>query len=568
MMNRLKSVIFLCCVSLLTGILPVGLLLQAAAGDSIPDSMLLGDVNGDRSFDVRDLVHYKKYCAAPESISDFIGEAADCDGDGEISVKDVISVRKLLLSDEAVRLWRTSFFDDDGNLLQTSYVRQNTSPVLKAVPQKSRDPQYTYCFGGWSDGEEIYQTNALPAVSGAVSYRAVYEKNYNVYQAKGSGAAAGYPRLLQLSNGNYFLTADTKYAVSSDGINFGSYTSFLTDELKYDPVTGKADLACANAQPMLLGDGRVAVFFRASNADIGYSSIRMIVGNKYGKNFGNPVTLMENYDSALSGGGIWEPYGIILKDGTLAVYVSCDIRGTEAYGSIPAHENLVCPRNETTKTTRQNILLITLAEEKGSFVPSKPCIVSDGVAHDSRDGMSVIAQLADGSYAMVIEATSERDQYAFVIQMLYSQDGYTWTEPQTIIRPQKTGNNCAAPYITALPDGRIAVSCCTTEGYRGYRPGSGSGYKVQRVFISKDPVSYGSPDIEFEELIYREYPENEYSIFGGVSYINGRLYMFSGSGINDENGKSTSKEALLYYILYQYPVAGEDYGTWTDDIIL
>lgn len=562
MMNKLKSVIFICCVSLLAGILPVGIPLKVSAEDSMPDSMLLGDVNGDLSFNVRDLVRFKKYCSAPESISDFIGEAADCDGDGEISVKDVVSVRKLLLSDEAVRIWRTSFFDDDGSHLQTSYVRQSTPPVLKAVPQKSPDPQYTYSFAGWSDGEEIYQRDALPAVSGAVSYTAIYEKNYNLYQAKVSDAAAVYPRLLQLSNGNYFLTADTKYAVSSDGSNFGSYTSFLTEELKYDPVTETADLVCANAQPMLLSDGRVAVFFRANNVNgSGYSSIRMVVGNKYGKNFGEPVTLIENYNPTLSNGGLWEPYGVILEDGTLAVYVSCDIRATEAYGSIPAHENLVC------ESTQQNILLITLAEENGSFIPSEPRIISSGVTHKSRDGMSVITQLEDGSYAMVIEATCERPAYPMVIQILYSRDGYEWTEPVTILRSQNVGNNRAAPYIITLPDGRIAVSCCTQEGYSGYPASVASGNRVQRVFISKDPVAYGSTVIEFEELIYREYPENEYSVFGGVSYINGRLYMFSGSGINDENGQSSSKEMLLYYILYQYPIAGEDYGIWTDDII-
>ncbi len=294
------------------------------------------------------------------------------------------------------------------------------------------------------------------------------------------------------------------------------------------------------------------IFFRANNTDVGYSSIRMIVGDAEGANFGEPLTLLENYDATKSGGGMWEPYGVLLEDGTIAVYVSCDIRGTSDYvveekTVVSANsENLVCT------SAQQNILLITLTEESGTFVPSTPSIVCDGVTRNARDGMSVITQLTDGNYAMVIETNYEGTTYPMVIQILYSQDGKEWTEPTTILRASTEGKKMAAPYITTLPDGRIAVSCCSQEGYNGDITSTKSDMynRVQRVYISQGTVSYGTSDIELKELVYRTYPENEYSIFGGVSYINGRLYLFTGRGENTSAEVNTSKGALINYILY------------------
>ncbi len=581
-MKKLKFAIFICSLSLLVIPLSQSIGLQAASAedelDSMAESMLLGNVNGDSDFDVRDLIQFKKYCSDVEGTTQFTVEAADCNSDGAISTEDLPSVKEFLLAGKTDTLWRTAFTDEDGELLQVSYVRENTQPNYSSVPQKSSDLQYHYSFAGWLAGAEVYQTENLPVAVKATNYQANYEKAYNIYDTQATSGNAIYPRILRLNNGNYFLTSDYKYATSSDGIHFGSYTSWTSgssNKLKYNPVSGEYDLTdCANAQPMLLSDGRVAVFFRANNTAAGYSSIRMIVGDEYGKNFGDPITLLENYyEGSTENRGMWEPYGIILKDGTLAVYVSCDIRGTTAYidteGNvvIPANTGLVCEYGNG--QTTQNILVLTVEEQNDTFVTTNTSIVSNGKAHNSRDGMSVITQLADGSYAMVIEATCERANYPMVVQVLCSEDGKTWGDPITILRPKTTGNSMAAPYITTLPDGRVAVSCCTQEGYSGYEATTTDmKNRVQRVFISKEAVSKDSTDIEWEELNYRDYPENEYSIFGGVSYIDGRLYLFAQKGTNASDGTSTSAPVLLNYILYQYQDSGADNGTWTPDIIL
>ena len=68
-------------------------------------------------------------------------------------------------------------------LLETdAHVRNGTTPSYdSATPTKTADAQYTYTFSGWSDGTKTYAPDALPAVSGDVTYTAQFSETVNEY---------------------------------------------------------------------------------------------------------------------------------------------------------------------------------------------------------------------------------------------------------------------------------------------------------------------------------------------------------------------------------------------------
>ena len=72
-----------------------------------------------------------------------------------------------------------TFQNADGTLLQRVSVVSGATPVYKgATPLKAADNAYTYTFAGWSDGENTYGlTDTLPAVSGDVTYTAMFTKS-------------------------------------------------------------------------------------------------------------------------------------------------------------------------------------------------------------------------------------------------------------------------------------------------------------------------------------------------------------------------------------------------------
>ncbi len=128
-------------------------------------------------------------------------------------------------------------------------------------------------------------------------------------------------------------------------------------------------------------------------------------------------------DSEESDYGFWEPDPVYITDenGNKSLFVY--------YADTATPNNLAC----------QNIMYCVY--DGNSF--SAPAVAQDGTAHSSRDGMSVVTELSDGSYAMVFESTktnkdSEEDYITFVIKMSFSKDGRSWTEPIIVAKPQKS----------------------------------------------------------------------------------------------------------------------------------
>ena len=76
------------------------------------------------------------------------------------------------------------FVNDDGTtVLQTLKVRTGDTPAYTGeTPTKTATAQYTYTFSGWDDGTTQYgPTDALPAVTGDVTYTATYSSTVNQY---------------------------------------------------------------------------------------------------------------------------------------------------------------------------------------------------------------------------------------------------------------------------------------------------------------------------------------------------------------------------------------------------
>ena len=82
-----------------------------------------------------------------------------------------------------LQLFQIDFVDEDNKPLQSGSVAYGETPSYTGeTPTKSADAQYTYTFAGWTDGTNTYDKNdTLPAVSGAVTYTAVYTKTKNSY---------------------------------------------------------------------------------------------------------------------------------------------------------------------------------------------------------------------------------------------------------------------------------------------------------------------------------------------------------------------------------------------------
>ena len=68
-------------------------------------------------------------------------------------------------------------------ILETdNYVPGGAAPEYNGnAPTKGTTAQYTYTFSGWSDGTNTYAPNALPAVSGDVTYTAQFDSEVNKY---------------------------------------------------------------------------------------------------------------------------------------------------------------------------------------------------------------------------------------------------------------------------------------------------------------------------------------------------------------------------------------------------
>ena len=406
-------------------------------------------------------------------------------------------------------------------------------------------------------------------------------ENIDGFAITGINNPAGCTRVIKFKDKVMLFAATNRYAVSTDGGHtFGSFTTISDKTTELCPINGQSSTDTGNTHPYVLDDGRIAIMYRAITraSSFTYGSLRMRISDTDGnfKSSDEPIVLIENYTlSTGTTGNFYEPCPIPLEDGSLAVYISEDVHFTDPYEgkdykgnnyNIPMlDETLVCPGGS------QDTVMIPLKIAPGAtnvgegqieigkgqliFKGSNTIPLNEVEGYvgygcfghpNSRPGMTVLTKLNDGSWAMILENSTEQHNpgYNLVVQITYSRDGLTWTNPKTIIRPHRDGGDSngvnklyktCAPFITTLPDGRIVVTCATDENYEGYYPNDDAHYKHEIAFVSKNRVSYGDDlerDRDFIQLGNYVYNKNEYCVWASVAFIDERIYISGLQGVN------------------------------------
>ncbi len=108
----------------------------------------------------------------------------------------------------------------------------------------------------------------------------------------------------------------------------------------------------------------------------------------------------------------------------------------------------------------QDIVMRQSVDDGASWGP----IITVAEQTGSRDGMPAVAQLNDGSLVTIFESFRTPNSGTFVVRTVQSNDnGATWIHRQDLHVPESSTRNAGAPYITALPDGRLLASFMTDE---------------------------------------------------------------------------------------------------------
>ena len=264
----------------------------------------------------------------------------------------------------------------------------------------------------------------------------------------------------------------------------------------------RPDKTCANVNFFEYG-GILYLAYRATgDQDDGfYTSLQVSCSEDLGKSWRRHSTVCEYLEKRHSFKGVWEPYlGVI--DGALVCFYA----------------------NDSTKvTSRQNIESLTW---NGTEWTDRQ-IISKGVKHKSRDGMPVWISLSGGGYALVIESSRYADSgHPFVLQLLYSEDGKTWSEPADVYIPTAYGSKAGAPGIAELPTGQIVISFQTDED---------ATVKGDTTSIMKSIISDGTAVSELtagnfspSDSVFGT-PDGESSIWSGIHYHGGYLYAAAGT---------------------------------------
>ncbi len=387
--------------------------------------------------------------------------------------------------------------------------------------------------------------------------------SFSSYVAVDIGPEYTNGRIIKLQNGKYLLTAVSGYAIA-DSIGENSFSNWKTRTNSYGwDVVPDTDqhVRSSNFMPISLPDGRIAIFYRTNPTQIKdqsyyYSSIRAIVSSDYGENWTRHY-LFENYSN--EGSGAYEPFPVLLNN-TLQVYFACDIRSTRAGGLGPNNSDFV-ETYDNYGMLYQNILRTQIDVSNGGFAIGQTKMAIEATPSYRRPGMPTVVELTDGSYAMVYEhcgSAASFANYAMVVAISYSNDLISWTQPTTIITPNRTGikngiNNlyrCGAPCVQLLPSGRIAVSYMTNEFYHGYEydqeHGTDAWYRTLELAVSDEVVSYGaSPTMNRLENV-RSYGENEASCYGGCAVQDNKLILIGNSYVLNENGTRTKLAGLTF----------------------
>lgn len=379
-----------------------------------------------------------------------------------------------------------------------------------------------------------------------------------------------YPRMTALKNGalEYYYESGFKYTLDS-ALTFNtasdkSATSTTENAASTHTVGNDTHtLTRANQHALELSDGTMMLAYRShSKENVNgkfYTSIRVMTRSNYTGVYGNEQVVIESVYSSVSGDrrGYWEPFLIQLDDTTVAMYYADDL--TPADGGV-----------------NQYIMVVLYDIRTGTW--GEPAIAVNKDKTMGREGMPMVACLTDGSYVMAVEShcMQQSEKHIFVVRLWFSSDGFTWDKDVVVAAPAKsyyffqTGLEywCAAPCVTVLPDGRIAVSYqdnYANSEKRDYINTDKSYNATPCLILSNDKVTYENASnlssaskgisssftslslnlTEHESIKGTDHENDIYGVWNSTFYANGYLYYCSAVGYNTS---TTAKKTLGTYV--------------------
>lgn len=354
-------------------------------------------------------------------------------------------------------------------------------------------------------GTELTFSDAITVLSEEISPRAIRTKELSdgtvaaVYYKSGSGifyATSPDGGITFRNEVKLISNATDSELAASDEVT--TQTTIAKQYVSAYGQYGRGRLEAQNPNLIELANGNIAVFYRYNTFTTSpdtkpwseyYASICYQILDKETGVWGDVQVMVESHNnkpvlSEDSDYGLWEPDPVYIGDELFCYYA-----------------DTYTPNN----LSEQHIMYCVYDEATGKF--GAPQIAQNGTNHKSRDGMSVVTKLSDGTYAMVFESTrTAKDDYTdihnyttFVIKMSFSKDGRNWTDPVIVAKPEPVYQSattsdeyavCASPYVVTLPDGRLAVSYQTTDRYTGRIPNRVS-YRIgTQVAISSEAITY------------------------------------------------------------------------------
>lgn len=327
------------------------------------------------------------------------------------------------------------------------------------------------------------------------------------------GDTNAYPRMTALGDGTLLLIGGTgkKLIVkrSSDKGKTWTDEKVAVDYTGTDYTPGNGYLYFDAQTEKVFVSYRCPIY----NSDGTYTSnVMMLTSEDYGESWSEPYCIFSSTVTVPEDGstpsGAWEPT-IYRIAGKLRLYHSCSII-KEGEGQVIMNlgtEGEFVDTSFPYSSTKavQRIVTHEYNEETGVWgggvstfegYPNHPYIPYEGYVY-FRAGMQSVSRLSDGTYVMAIESSRNANagkyggvSYPMVIDICFSKDGVSFTEPRTIACGPREGYTSAAPWVVTLPDGRIAVSYQTDAHLSEPHPTDQGKYKQLFVSVSNDVITY------------------------------------------------------------------------------
>lgn len=215
--------------------------------------------------------------------------------------------------------------------------------------------------------------------------------------------------------------------------------------------SSRADLG--DAALMQDRDGRVWISYRDNDGSVPRYAIKAATSDDGGRTWAAPTTVAESRPPKVSrfSRGLWASCLFQRRDGTvLCLY---DDEESPTVAGFPGHQWITAKTFDARQEAWIDATTITRANDAKLL---------------SRDGMMSVVETKPGELLVAFESVETQPPHANVIRSVRSVDnGRSWSwqtgERDVIYRAAKPNRLAFAPWMVALPDGRLICVFCTDE---------------------------------------------------------------------------------------------------------